>query len=294
MTPLDHVPISSFSWFIGGVACLLMGVKSLQSYRHSRVELSKYITWFSFIVGVALVFFSVPSFFTLDLRTLRLLDMVGEGFFYGSMIAQAAIVWCLILRSRIPMYVLTVPVGLLGLASWLYAIPKAIIYFSASNFITYLDPRFSTLVIATLMIFLFVPVGIYFLRLAPRQSGFKAVLNSVIFGMVYLGIGLTNGGFEIATGQVMTHTSVFGITLFFIFLLIGALWPRRSNHKPAVQIPAAATASGVPGTPVPSSSAPPAQSPLPPPVRAMPPVQDQDTPDTPDDQDNLTAPPGQG
>ena len=258
MTPLDQLPLSSIAWFIGAVALIILGVKSLLGYRRSRVELSKYITWFALVVSVALFFFSVPSFFTLNLRTLLPLDMAGEGFFYGGMIAQAAIVWCLILRSRVNMYVLTVPVGLISLASWLYAIPRARIFFSAKDFVTYLDPRFSTLVIAGLMIFLFVPVGIYFLRLAPRQSGFKAVLNSVVFGLVYLGIGLINGGFEIATGQVMTPTSVFGIILFFIFLLVVAIWP-RPNSKPSVQAPDTAQS--------------PAQSP------------------PSDDQKNLTAPP---
>lgn len=262
MTPLNDIPLSSISWLIGAVALLILGIKSLFGYRHSRIELSKYITWFSLIVSLALFFFSVPSFFTLNLNTLRPLDMIGEGFFYGGMISQAAIVWCLILRSRVPMYVLTIPAGLISLASWLYAIPHATIHFSSHNFITYLDPRFSTLVIAGLMIFLFVPVGVYFLRLAPRQSGFKAVMNSVVFGVVYLGIGLTNGGFEIATGQVMTPKSVYGITLFFIFLLIVAVWPRKPNRKPAVQVPEGGSvpAPEVPSAPITPSPSTPAQS----------------------------------
>lgn len=296
MTPLDHIPLSSISWFIGGVALLILGVKSLLGYRHSRVELSKYITWFALVVSVALLFFSVPSFFTLNLHTLLPIDMVGEGFFYGGMIAQAAIVWCLILRSRVPMYALTVPVGLISLASWLYALPRAHIFLSSKNFVTYLDPRFSTLVIAGLMIFLFMPVGIYFLRLAPRQTGFKAILNSVVFGMVYLGIGLINGGFEIATGQVMTHTSVFGITLFFIFLLIGAIWPRRPSPKPSVQIPGAAPVSGAPAAA--ATQSPPPQNPPtpqpsetlgPPPAPATPSAQD-DTPNADDQNDGMTPP----
>lgn len=232
MVPLNSIPTTSAAWLIGALALLVVGVKSLLAYRRSKVELSKYMAGFSLSVGVALAFFSVPSFFTLDMHILRSLDMFGEGFFYGGMVFQAAIVWCLMLRSRMPMKVLTVPVGLISLTSWIYAIPRAQVYFSDShNFVTYRDPQFSSLVIAALMIFLFVPVGIYFLRLVPKQTGFKARLNSFGFGAVYLGIGLINGGFEIATGQVMTHASIFGITLFFALLLLVAAWPRRTAGR---------------------------------------------------------------
>lgn len=261
MIALGDVPISSSSWLVGAVALLILGVKSLLGYRRSRVQLSKYITWFALLICASLFCFSIPAFFTLDMHTMLTFDLIGEGFFYASMVAQAAIVWFLMLRTRTSAYILTVPVALIGLAAWLYAIPRSTTQYLRHDFITYQDPRLSTLAIALLIIALFVPVGIYFLRLAPRQTGFKARLNSVIFGIVYIGIGLVNGGFELVTGQMMTTTSVYGIILFFIFLLIAALWPRRAGAKPSVQIPGA--------VPAPESESQPA----------------------PADQNNLTAPP---
>lgn len=311
MIPFDRIPLSSFSWFIGALGIFVMGVKSLQSYRRSRVELSKYISWFGLVVGLALFFFSVPSFFTANIHILFKFDVIGEALFYASMIAQAAIVWCLILRSRLSVYALTVPVGIISFVSWVYAARHARVYFSAKNFITYLDPRFSTLVIAFLMIFLFVPVGIYFLSLASKQSNFKAKLNSIGLGLVYVGIGLINGGFEIATGQVMTRTSALGISLFFTILLIISLWPRRAG-KPTVQILSAASGPAAPNSAA-ATPPPPAPKPTPddggvigPPPPGPPAAEPQDGQPAPDSQpitsdeqkppessNNFTAPQGQ-
>jgi hypothetical protein len=217
---------------IGSAACLILGGKSFFRYRRSRDELSKYMAWFFLVIGVSLAAFSVPSLFTLNAGTLLVTGLAGEVFFYGGMMAQAAIVWFLMLRPRFPIYFVTVPVGIVGLASWLYSLSRTKVLVE-SNFITFLNPRASTLVIAILMIGLFVPVGLYFLREAPRQTDFKAKLNSVAVSLAYLGIGLIGGGFEIATGQIMTRTSVFSNTIFFSVLLIGVIWPRRTKTAEA-------------------------------------------------------------
>lgn len=240
MTPLNAIPIDSFSWLIGSVAILILGIKSLLRYRRSQDELTKYISRFALVMGVTLAMFCVPSFFTLHTRTLLIWDLVGEGFFFGGMMAQAAMMWFLILRPRFSAYFVTVPVGLVGLLAWLYALPYTKLVL-ANNFIYFLNPRLSTVVTAMLLIGLFGPVGAYFLRSAPRQMGFKAKFTSVAVGLTYLGIGLIGGGFEIVTGQMMTPSSVTSFTIFFSVLLVAAIWPRRSSTKSSLQLP---TASG--------------------------------------------------
>jgi len=236
MTSLNAIPIDSISFMIGSAACLILGGKSFLRYHRSRDELTQYIAWFSLVVGVALASFSVPSFFTLNTATLLTWGLVGEGFFYGSMMAQAAIMWFLLLRPRFPAHFVTVPVGVAGLLAWLYSLPHTDLSL-ANNFITFLNPRISTLVIGVLLIGLFGPVGIYFLRSTPRQTGFKAKFSSVALGLAYLGIGLIGGSFEIVTSQIMTRTSVISNTIFFSVLLIGVIWPRRTNAKPPTQPP---------------------------------------------------------
>lgn len=236
MTPLNAIPVDSLSWLIGSAACLILGGKSFFRYRRSRDELTKYIAWFALVTGLELAAYSVPSFFTLNTGSLLALGLAGEAFFYGSMLAQAAIVWFLILRPRFSIYYLIIPTGVLGLAAWLYSLPHTKLILS-NNFITFLNPRFSTIVIGVLLIGLFGPVGLYFLRSAPRQAGFKAIFNSLALGLAYLGIGLIGGGFEIVTGQIMTPTSMISNTIFFTILLIAAAWPRRANAKPPLHLP---------------------------------------------------------
>lgn len=144
--------------------------------------------------------------------------------------------WFLVLRPRFPTRFVTVPVGILGLAAWLYSLPHTKLLL-ANNFITFLNPRATALAIAVLMIGLFGPVGIYFLRQAPGQAGFKAIFTSVAVGLTYLGIGFIGGGFEIITSQMMTPASVISNTIFFSVLLVAAIWPRRLNAKPPLQLP---------------------------------------------------------
>lgn len=226
MTAVSDIPISSIAWLLGSAAILVLGVKSLQSYRRSRTELLKYAAWFAIMIGVSLAFFSVPSFFTLNTAVLLKWDLAGEILYYGSMVVQAGMVWLLILRRYVPVYAVTIPVAILCLSSWIYAIPRAKVV-AGPNFADYLDPRFSTFVLGGLLLVLFLPVGIYFLRLAPHQHGIKSVMNSVVFGLTYIGVGLTTGLIEVITGKIINRTTAPGLIVFFVALLVVALWPRR-------------------------------------------------------------------
>jgi hypothetical protein len=228
MTAVSDIPISSFTWLLGSAAVLVLGVKSLQSYRRSRTELLKYAAWFAIMIGISLTFFSLPSLFTLNPAVLLKWDLAGEVLYYGSMVVQAAMVWLLILRRYMSVYAATVPVALLCLSSWIYAIPRARVV-ASPDFVDYLDPRFSTFVMGGLLLVLFLPVGIYFLRLAPSQHGTKSVLNSLIFGLTYIGVGLTTGLIEIITGKIINRTTAPGLIVFFVALLVIALWPRRGS-----------------------------------------------------------------
>lgn len=235
MTGLYAIPSSSISWFIGCLGALVFGIKTFLRYRASHNELTKYVTWFSLLIALSLALFSVPSLFTLNPHTLLNIDLVGEAFFYLSLVFEAAIMWSLILRPYCPMRVLSIPVAIVSLAAWLYAIPHARLLVM-NNFITGVNPTFTTWATAVLMIALFVPVGAYFLRQAPRQIGNKAILTSAVVGMVYLGTGLIAAGFEIITGELMTRTSVIGYDIFFTILLTAALWPRPAGAKSPINL----------------------------------------------------------
>ncbi|HEX5743882.1 MAG TPA: hypothetical protein VFX84_00300 [Candidatus Saccharimonadales bacterium] len=236
MIALSEIPLNSIVWSMGSMACFMLCYRSFISYRSSRNELSKYLTWFGLLMGIGLALLAVPAFFTSDTAALRTAYLAGEFFIYGSAVAQAAILWCLLLRSRFSIYFATVPVLLLGLCSWAYAIPHSTLRFTTDNFIEYRDPLFSTIVIGTVLIGLFVPVGLYFLRSASRQEGTKAILTSLTLGLVYIGVGFFTGGIELLTGQVITpRSAVFDLAFFFVMFSV-LLWPHRAPAKvPAVR-----------------------------------------------------------
>jgi hypothetical protein len=230
MVALSDVPFNSFVWLTGSMACFMLFYRSYASYRGSKNELSKYLAWFGILMGIGQLFLAVPSFFTLDTDTLRLTYLMGEFVIYCSAAAQAAVLWCLVLRSRAPLYAATLPVGILGLVSWLYAIPRSTLEIS-NNFINYRDPTFSTIVIGLVLLSLFIPVGIYFLRSASQQAHTKAILTSLTLGVVYVGVGFFTGGIELISGQVITPASAIGDLAFFIVMTSILLWPRRVAVK---------------------------------------------------------------
>ena len=226
MTPLAALPLNSVTWLVGSLACFVLYFRSFMTYRRSANELSKYLAWFAFTMGCGQGLLAVPSFFTLDTGILRTTYLMGEFFVYTSAVAQMAIVWCLLLRSVVPLKVATLFVAAGGSAAWLYAIPNSTLRIS-DNFITYRDPLFSTIVIGIMLTGLFLPAGFYFLRAATQQSHLKGILTSVVLGLVYIGVGLSTGGVELVAGQVITPISALGDLAFFSILLAVLLWPRR-------------------------------------------------------------------
>jgi len=234
MVPLSEVPFNSIVWLMGSLACLMLCYRSFATYRVSKNELSKYLTWFGLLMGIGQAWLAIPAFFTLDTEALRTTYVIGEFFIYGSAVAQAAILWCLVLRSRMPIWATTLPIALLGFASWLYAVPRSTLQLASDNFIVYRDPLFSTIVIGIVLIGLFVPVGIYFLRSAAEQTHIKPILTSLCLGLVYVGIGFFTGGIELLTGQVITPRSAPFDLAFFTVMFSVLLWP----HKASAKVPA--------------------------------------------------------
>ena len=218
------------TWAAGTMACLVLSYRSFTSYRRSANELSKYIAWFGLIMGIAQALFAIPPLFTLDPGALRIFYIVVELFVYASATAQAAILWCLVLRPYVSIYSVVTPVALGGTAAWLLSIPYASVHIT-NHFIDYSDPLFSTIVIGIMLIGLFVPVGIYFLRTAAGQINLKAKLNSLALGILYVGIGVSTGGLELLTGEVLVRSSAVPDTILFVILLVALLWPRPTLAK---------------------------------------------------------------
>lgn len=230
MVALSDVPFNSFVWLMGSIACFVLFYRSYASYHSSKNELSKYLAWFGLLMGMGQALLALPPFFTLDTDTLRQTYLIGEFLIYCSAVAQSAVLWCLILRSRVPLYAPALVVAVFGLISWLYAIPRSTLEIS-NNFINYRDPTFSTIVIGLILLSLFIPVGIYFLRSASQQAHTKAILTSLTLGVVYVGVGLFTGGIELLAGQVITPVSAIADLAFFTVMTSVLLWPRHAAVK---------------------------------------------------------------
>jgi hypothetical protein len=233
ISPLE-LPINSLSWLFGSAACFALGIKSYLAYRGSFNHLTKYIAWFSLIMSLALACFAIPPMFISDLDSLRYAWVIGEFLVYASLIPQAAILWSLVLRSHMSVYVPTVATGLIGLGAWLYAAPNLTLY-RENGFIGYNEPLVSALAMALLLGGLFIPVGFHFLRATFRQTEFKGRLTTFVLGIVYIGIGVSTASHLIIIGEVASVASSLGNIIFFSVLLGAIAWPHQAKNKhPAV------------------------------------------------------------
>lgn len=192
--------------------------------------MTKYMYWFGFLMGIALALFGLPSLFTLDEAILHNGYILGEAFMYLSFIPQAAILWSLVLRKYVPVYLVTIPVGLLGLATWLHGTPNSVLALE-NNFIDYSEPRINTFSLAVLFIVLFIPVGFHFLQATIRQKGFKDRLVTFMLGMVFAGVGISTAGHLLVAGHAVSVASSGGNIVFFIFMLAAIAWPRQQKPK---------------------------------------------------------------
>jgi hypothetical protein len=230
MTPLADIPLNTYCWLVGAVTLIVLGMKSVIGYRKSRLELSKYMAWFSWVFLPCLLAFSVPALFTLDPGIIRTTSLIGEFFFFMGLVTQSAILWFLILRRYMPIYYVTGPTAALGTACWLYDIARSRVVLE-QGFINYYDPRIVSIIIALMMTALFVPVGVYFIRAASLQSSFKATIASFALGMMYIGIGLSTASEELIARQLLTPYSAVVNLIIAAFVLLALLLPWKFNVR---------------------------------------------------------------
>lgn len=134
------------------------------------------------------------------------------------------------LRTKLSLLATVFPYIIVGLASWLYSVPRATITLN-NDFLLYKDPHAATIVIGLILLSLFLPVGFYFLRSGLRQHQLRGTLISLVMGLVYIAVGILTGGVELFYGEVVTHTTAILAMVFFSVQFIVLVWPRHL-HAP--------------------------------------------------------------
>lgn len=230
MVPLSEIPINSLAWTLGAIATMAVAIRSFVTYKRSYSQLTGFIFWFAFLISIGLFFFGLPSLFTFDISILHATYKIGEVFMYASFIAQGAILWSLMLRQYVSVYAVTIPVALIGFATWLYALNRSVLFLE-DNFVGYWEPRICNYLLAALFFALFIPVGLHFIRAMVRQTGFKNRLVPFGLGIVYASTGLFAGIHLIVVRNISALETSWMYMSFYIFLLMVTVWPRREKAK---------------------------------------------------------------
>lgn len=113
------IPANTIPFLIGSVATLVVGIKSLQTYKRLKTPLSRHFAFTGFLAAAGLGLNSIPFYLTSNEDVLRiclilgrlLLDLVGYW--------QIYLIWYLTWLRKYPLSYFVVPLVILGLIGFI-------------------------------------------------------------------------------------------------------------------------------------------------------------------------------
>lgn len=120
---MQSIPSNIIPWLVGFPVFSLFGWRALKNYQRLRNPLSGYFAIGGISMALAFFLWSVPFLFTNSETPMQVVSIVGDFFFYLALVSQAALVYYLTLRNKIPKAVFMTPVlviAIVGFSSHAY------------------------------------------------------------------------------------------------------------------------------------------------------------------------------
>lgn len=108
------IPFNTIPYFLGSIATLVVGIKSLQNYRKLKTPLSRHFTVSGFLAAAGLGLYSVPFYLTNNPEILKVCLILGRLFLDMVGYWQIYLVWYLTGLRRYPLRYLVVPIVLIA------------------------------------------------------------------------------------------------------------------------------------------------------------------------------------
>lgn len=227
--PFDlPAPLNSILWTFGSVAVLFFAIRNWIEYRKSHNEFTKAFALFSFILTVSLVGYGLPGMFTSDNEIILYGYILGEVFFFSSMLFQAKILWFVLLRQKIPLWPLILFVVGCGVTA-VYGSAVAASTEVVNQMVIYDAPIYTDLARVAVSIGLLMPIGYYFLLEANRREQLIQKLKPFSLGLAYFGIGAAITYRDIFTNGEDTVPVILMIMVFFGLFFISMTLRNQSR-----------------------------------------------------------------
>lgn len=233
---MTALPYNSLAWALGAVAMLVFGYKSRRSFQTAANPVSGYYAWFGFLVGTAMVLFSVPELLGLPDTVLIATYYASYFILFGGLIVQSKLDWYVLLRHRIRFAWIGWPVGLISAAAWLGMLGHSRID-RHPHVAGFFDPTFSVTLEAVLYLVVLLPMAWAFF-LQTSKGGWLGRFKALVIGLTYVGISLSAAYDAVSLHNSDSLSDTWVNAAFFgIFLLANLLSSpaKKPETPPAIQ-----------------------------------------------------------
>jgi len=220
---LYPLPTNIIPFFVLGLSILLFGIRGIYLYQKQKTPLILYYGAGAILGGISALMYSVPFIFTQSEEYLKLTTVIGDIFYFSSILVMVRLIWYMGLNKKISFVWILVPylVMILGaFVSTLVAYPD-IHYSFASDGVHYPVPVVASWFFAA-MSSAYVFVGILTLKHTRSISDHKQRIRLLLIGLSFLVGGLfAIYNFLYSQGSNSSTLSMVGYLIAAIILFIG-------------------------------------------------------------------------
>ena len=230
---MQNIPSNIIPWLVGFPVFSLFGWRALKNYQRLRNPLSGYFAVGALSMATAFFLWSVPLLFTDNQTVMQIISIVGDFFLYLALVSQAALVYYLTLRDKVPKVVFMGPIVAIAVAGYfshVYGYLHNGVAIVDGNF-EYKLPFFASIAQIILLANVFLVGVLLFSRLKEQNS--KRSKSNLIGISILLMLSATAGALNIISAGKPNETIpiIASYAVAFIAFLLILLFARIVRPK---------------------------------------------------------------
>lgn len=230
---LYSMPLNIIPFFVLGLSILLFGLRGLYLYFKQKTPLISYFALGAVLAGMSALLYSVPFVLTQDVNVLKITTLVGDVFYYATVVVMTRIIWYLGFHKNIRYIWVLLPyiITIVGatVASILH-LPTTHYEF-IGNTVVYPVPVIASWFFAA-MSTSYVFVGVITLHYARTLVASKQRARLILIGLAFLVGGLMAiANFLFLQGSNTSTISIAGYIVVAVVLFAGIFLISRSKQQ---------------------------------------------------------------
>lgn len=176
------------------------------------------------LMGTSFFFFGVPNLFTQDTNILLKTYYLADLFAQLGILAQTRLLWFIGFKNKLNWLVIAIPTLLWSVTIMLletHLLPSHVVIDTSARLVLYIDQTPVLYMKSILYAAVAFPISYFFIRQGFTQKVFKAKINSIAAGMVFLFVSVSSIQNALFTqGSDTKQTTITNTILFLTFQAI--------------------------------------------------------------------------